>query len=775
MIIPLPMDHEAAHCLSQQRRASLWPLYLLFVLSGLSALVYEVMWTRSFSLVFGSTTHAASVVLAAFFFGMGLGNLLGGRLAKGRTGALFAYAWIEIAIGASALIVLVWVDLYHAQYPRLYQSRLGTGATLTMLQLLLAFAAMAPPCVAMGATLPLVSRSVVTGTGHLARRVGGIYALNTIGGVAGALLSGFGLPVWLGIRGTVLAAALLNAGVGIGALLLWLRWRRSDVATEVSVPDSPAPDSAPRRADRLVFLVIAALSGFGTLALEVLYTRLILNAMDGSVHSFAVVLSIFLVSLALGSALVAAFADRVRSPWMLVGGCAAAGAILILISPGVFAWGSRVFPRPEPGVPSEYYAWLILFTLAIIGPGVVLIGMILPTLWKAATRELAETGRQIGRLTGVNTIGAVVGSLTAGFVLIPSIGVARGIALIAALYGLLALSISFRLPPGAKRWGTFAVLLMAFAGFASLETWSVVPVTLRPGERLLRYFEREGGSVAVTTIPSRSGPIRYLRLNDIFILGTTRGADVHRSQGRLGLHLHQEPRHVAFIGLATGMSVSAIKEFPSVEHVVAMELVPGVYEAAREFSAANLGILEDPRVEVLVADGRNHLYGTADTFDVIVGDLFFPWQAGTGNLYTAEHFRIVKDRLNQGGIFVQWFQSGQLSMEELRIIVGTFGDVFAETELWLNRVQTKRTLLGLVGRIGDGAPRAAAPPTGMLRLCGAAPLRAWTRAAPRNTDDFPIIEFSAASSYLGRRHSEFEGVLRVLEGLCFGSSPDTDR
>lgn len=171
------------------------PLYVLFIISGIAGLIYEVMWMRNFSLVFGSTTRAASAVLAAFFFGMAIGNMLGGRWAKDRAGALLRYGLAEFAIALGALIVIAWVNFYQAHYPELYQSRLAAGGGLTVIQLLLAFLAMAPPCVAMGATLPLISRAIVVHTGHLGRRVGGIYALNTLGATAGVLLSGFILPV----------------------------------------------------------------------------------------------------------------------------------------------------------------------------------------------------------------------------------------------------------------------------------------------------------------------------------------------------------------------------------------------------------------------------------------------------------------------------------------------------------------------------------------------------------------------------------------------------
>jgi spermidine synthase len=238
-------------------------------------------------------------------------------------------------------------------------------------------------------------------------------------------------------------------------------------------------------------------------------------------------------------------------------------------------------------------------------------------------------------------------------------------------------------------------------------------------------------------------------VNGPYVLAASSGVGVHRSQGKLAFALHGAPRSAAFIGVATGMSMSAIGSYPSIERVVAMELLPGVLRLAGAFREENAGVLEDPRVELRLADGRNHLFGTSERFDVIVGDLFVPWHPGTGYLYTVEHFENVHERLAPGGVFVQWLQANQISVEELRSIAASFGDVFERAELWLNETQRTRELLGFVGyhapvREGAHPERIDA----MSRLCGADVLRAWSASARRNTDDFPLIEFSAASSHL---------------------------
>ena len=753
-------------------------LCTLFVISGFTALVYQVMWMRSFSLVFGSSTRAVSVVLACFFLGMSLGNLLGGRFTKSRTEALLAYAWAELAIAFTAPLVLLWLNLYGEHYPQLYQSSLGSGASLTTVQTALALVAMAPPCVAMGVTLPLMARAVLIRFDHLGRRVAGIYALNTMGAAVAALLSGFVLPVWIGTTNSVYLAALLNATIGFAALLLWQMHRNTETADEVPDPtdikpqagsgsSNAVPASDARREGALAF-AFAAGSGFGTLALEVFYTRLLANVLDSSVYSFAVVLATFLVSLALGSVLVAATIDRLRSPWVLASIASAGGALAIMLSPSVFEWAWGAIPMPNSSDSQwNYIGWVIGFSSVIIAPGVVLVGMVLPCIWKTS-RNVGEAGRRIGRLTSVNTLAAVAGSLLAGFVILPFAGAARGIYFIASLYGVLGLLGIFVVAPRQK-WLMGSALFAALAAGWILQPSRLMPLNLQPGESMLEYHEGESGSVAIT---SRGGGL-WLRLNNHYILGTSRpaGVKVHRSQGRFGLLLHENPRDVAFIGIATGISLSAIAEFPKIERVVAMEIVPGVLAVVEVFESANLGVLRDPRVKTVLADGRNHLAGISDTFDVITADLFVPWQAGTGYLYTTEHFATVRNRLNEAGVFVQWLQLSQLTLDQLQILVATFTDVFDSSELWLNLTHPNRPLIALVGRQTEGRDdNSRSTPGRQLGnnhfVSDAFVLRQWAQTAPRNTDDFPILEFSAASSQTDLSAYEPEVLLKRIQDLA---------
>lgn len=720
-------------------------MYVLFFLSGAVGLIYEVMWMRSFSVIFGSTTRAAAVVLAAFFAGMAVGNVVGGRWSRKAERALCGYGVAELVVAVGALGVGLWTSLFRAWYPTLVQSIGAESAVLTGLRLLLAVVALALPCVAMGATLPLMSQALVVELGGAGRRVAGLYALNTVGATLGVLAAGFLLPVWIGTSRTIQLGAVLNVLIGLGALVL-ARSRRSPL---VEVP--PAAGRAPGHV-----LLVAALSGFGTLALEVLYTRLLVNESDCSVYSFAVMLATFLTFLALGALVASAWVDRLKRPWGMLGWTQVFAAIAIIASPRLFVWINAWLGSGKPASAFEAAGLVVAKAALLMGPAVLLAGVTLPTVWRIATRAAGELGECVGGLTAVNTVAAVAGSVAAGFVIIPWLGIGRGFVLVGIVYAILAVMAWSRVYEDHRRVNAAVGVGLLVAGLCLLRVWVVVPSQRNAEDRLIHYHEGEGATVAVLETPARE---RYLTVNTHYSLGgTSPGAlALQKSQGRLALALHPRPARVVFIGIATGISVSAVLEFP-VERVVAVELIPGIVDAARHFATANGGVLSDPRVETVVTDGRNYIYATNEHFDVIVGDLFIPWEAGTGYLYTAEHFENVRRKLAEGGLFVQWLPGYQLALDEVRIIAATFCDVFPDAALWLYQDATTPAV-ALVGGVGGGAglervsvaPQRAGIGRSNLRfVCGGARLREWTAGAPRNTDEFPRIEFATAGSHFLR-------------------------
>ncbi|MGD9724423.1 MAG: fused MFS/spermidine synthase [Pirellulales bacterium] len=768
-------------------------IYVLFTLGGVSALVYEVMWMRSFRLVFGSSVQSASVILAAFFGGMAVGSWIGGRLAQ-RKNPLRIYGFAVLAVGMTALFVAVWLDIYRQGYPILYPSAGERPWAFMFVKLLLAAVALGPPTIAMGVTLPLAVAAIAPRPDELARATGLLYAVNVLGATAGAALASFALPMAIGIENGIYLATALNVSIGMAALAMSAfqvpATGRAAMGAANESPAAPAAadlsaggaTNAPHGSSAFTWIALAAVSGFASLALEVLYVRLLSFRTEGSVYSFGLMLVVFLLCLALGAAIVARLGDHVNL-WRLFAFSQLAAMVGILVAPWLFEVASALTLGGEGGSLARHVVTLSLVSFVALGLPVVLAGVLLPATWKLAAQGGAGAGRNVGRLVAWNTLASVGGSLVTGFVLLPWLGFGGSLLFVAALYGTISLAGFVKGYRGVPRWAGCAVCAAIPLLWLAAGLWRSGGPPLNEGDKLVRYQDGAAASVAVL---EHSNGHRTLRMNHNYTLGSSVSAARERRQGQLPLALHPLPKRVAFIGVATGITASAIKDFP-VKRAVAIELVAEVNDAVADFAKWNLAIADDPRLELVVEDGRNYFLGTREQFDVIVSDLFIPWHAGSGDLYTVEHFRTVERCLAEGGIFAQWLPGYQLTVDELRTIVAGMQDVFPGVALWRSDFDERLPLVCVLGykdglqidtavlnqrcrQLGDKWASAAsylADPVGtsMLYLAGDAQLRAWSREAVRNTDDFPYIEYAAPRSYFRHRQQDVTEMNTALAGF----------
>lgn len=747
-------------------------VYLLFTLGGIAALTYEVLWMRSFRVVFGSSTQSAAAVLAAFFGGMAVGNWIGARLAR-RGRPIRRYAVTELWIGATALLVAPWLALFTDVYPRLYTPLADRPALWVAARFLLAAAALLPPTVGIGVTLPLAIRAVVPISGRLARVTSQLYALNVVGAATGAALAGFVLPMSIGVVNSIYLAAALNALIGLAALALSLASGEQPVAEPAAIA-SEQPSASPRSRVATSLVAVAIVSGFGTLALEVLYFRILSFRTDGSVFSFGLMLIIFLLCLAAGSLIVARIGDR-SNLWRLLAFTQLAGMIGILLTPFVFDVALGISLLSDVSTVWGQIGRITLVSLPTMGATVVLAGVVLPAAWRLAARDPGMMGQTVGRLVAFNTLAGVGGSLVAGFVLLPWLGLGGSLLLVAALYGLVAMGGFVRGFRGFGRWLGCAACLLVLVGWYGGGAWKLIDAApLGEDQELVRYVNGPAATVAVVEDPSGH---RILRMNQTYTLGSTGAAAREVRQGRIPLALHPRPRRAAFIGVATGMTVSAVLDFP-IEQAVAIELVPEVADALPDFRRWNRGVFDDPRVELVVEDGRNYLLGTDERFDVIVSDLFIPWHAGTGDLYTVKHFQVAASRLAAGGLFAQWLPGYQLTVEEIRTVAASMLRAFDRVSLWRCDFNMAQPLVCLVGNNGTDAdlkadwesqcrrlaesagPRAPFLSTpfgiGMLYVAGPTATKQWATGAALNTDNFPVIEYTTPGSYFRHRQRDVE-------------------
>ena len=760
------------------------PLAGLVFLSGAASLVYEVLWLKELSLLFGSTAYAASTTLAVFFLGLAVGGAVFGRWSPHLRSPLRAYAWIELGIAASAALYFVLLEVYFLLYGPAYDALVDHPVAFNAFRIALATLVLLPPAALMGGTLPVLGQHLVRRPHELGRTGSRLYAVNTIGAASGAFLAGFVLPPALGFDRAYLLAMAVNVAV---AGIAW-RWSRGDEGGAAGDPDvaadRPAPAARRARTSRsrspavaaaaapvaagaaspAWLAAVAVLSGLLALGLEVLWTRMFAQVLQNSVYTFSAILVAFLAALAAGSA-VANRLCRVRAAPARV-----LWTLLTLSGLGVAAT-PFAFHRLTAGLSTlatgdawiAYVVSIFANAMLLLFVPAALLGSVFPYLLRASEGSPAAPGTVIGRLGALNTAGGVVGALAAGFVLLGTIGLWNSIRSIAAGYLLLALATAWRawptprarLVPAAASVGALALLGTAL----DASRLPLVGVAADRGEALIATWEGPDGVVAVT---ERAGN-RRLKMNNFYTLGGTGSMEQEQNQALLPLMTHPDPRAVFLLGLGTGITAGTALRHP-VERLLVCEIAPDVIAAAAAyFDVPSGGLFSDPRASVRACDARNHLLGTAERYDVILADLFIPWRAGVGNLYSREHFAAARDRLAAGGVFVQWFPLFQVSRREFDLVARTLLDVFEQVTLWRGSFSAELPFAAFIGATEPTALDATVIARNGVHLSGGAPLPDATALAvtlpfyagnlsaadglippgPINTDDRPLVEYLA--------------------------------
>jgi spermidine synthase len=712
-------------------------LLLCFTISGATALALEILWMRSAGLVLGATAVTTATVLACYFAGLGFGAACARRIQRR---PVRLYGLLELGAGIGVFWSLAVFRALASDPAQAWLVRLGPMGHVTAVS-----AALLPSTLCIGATLPALGHALAA-VGAVGRRGGVLYALNTLGGVVGTAVAGFGLPALIGVRASYGVAAGASLLVGATALIIGDGSQEVRCAREASDTVVPAVRRGSLR-------IVAAGAGTLGLGLEVLWTRLFAQVLHNSAYSFTAIILVFLLALATGAAIAAFLLRWVRPD--------AVASVALLTAAVTTVGGAWLFVRWTDGLAyvgmssglGEYLGRIVLLAAATAGPAAMASGSILPALW-AAWGDHDTAAHPLGALSAANMFGGVMGAITAGFVIVPTVGVRGGLLVAAVAYIVLADMVAA--PQGRLRPVAYVVLLAV----AIADPLRAPLVHLRSENETQRAMAEGAGGIV--TVVEAGGDLQ-LRLDNYYVLGGTAAAASQRRQGLLPLLLHPDPRHVAFVGLATGITASAAPAL-GVHETTAIELVPEVATVARTYFAPwNAGVLERSDVRLVLDDGRHYLAATRDQFDVVVSDLFIPWHASAGNLYAREMYDTVTRRLAPGGLFCQWLPLYQLTREEFAIIVRTFLAVFPQVSLWRDDFYANRPVVGLIGQ-------RSARPVAIERLSERLrSLPEWSRDAlfaspqglimlyagdltsvatlfvksPLNTDDRPLIEFLA--------------------------------
>lgn len=788
-------------------------VYLLVFLSGFCALVYQVLWMKQLGLLFGNTSHAAGVTLAAFFAGLAAGSWFWGRRSTRSSKPLRIYAGLESGIALTALLYFGVMKGYHALYPAVYQS-VHSEAWLLLVKFLLALLLIFPPAFCMGGTIPVIGQHAIRQPSRFGSASALLYAINTLGATLGALMAGFFMPVWFGFRGTCLIAVGITLVV---AALAWLESRPPLAArTGEGAEAGPAPvDKAtadPRRAkDRAALTAICFLSGFGVLALEVVWTRMLALVLENSVYTFAAILVVVLSCLAGGSLISSVLARTKARPDRVLPLLLGLGGMAIALTPTVFMELTDSFRYQAVKAEWAEFMGFVFKTCALaIGPPALILGAVFPYLMKTEEREALVPGRTLGRLATINTVGAILGSLACAFVFLESFGMWRTMQIIGAVYFVMALVL-----PSTRGLAGMVLKVPSALGllllFTMLDPGKLPPtgvLAARSDEVMLKAWE--GSDCTVSVVRGNEG--LAVKINSDYGLGATKGRVRLAMQAEIPLMLKPDTKSVFFLGMGTGITAGAAlsDRFPSVERVVTCELSPHVITASREFMTdvdgedLTRGLFTDPRSTVLNEDGRHHLMASGESYDLVNSDLFIPFHRGAGSLYSREHFECVKRRLNPGGHFFQWLPAYQLTDFDFHVIARTMLEVFDQVSIWRCDFAPFDEVVALVGHAGgDPLPACDIDDSRIRRdfVSGAGPddiagtlnpqtvllyyagnlgaVRESFAAYPVNTDDRPVIEYMAPRDY---RNKGEDGVpwfigpylLKFIKDLQEACPPDRD-
>lgn len=791
-----------------------------FFLSGASGLILELIWTRMLTLVFGSTTLAVSTVLTSFMGGLGLGSYLAGKVADRVKDPVRAYAVAEAAIGAYALLVPLVIGWYPSLNRWMWDALGDRYAVLSLVRFAASALLLLLPTTLMGATLPILSRSFVSRPhqmGQIGLRLGTLYAMNLFGAVAGVFMAGFVFLPSVGVRATNVIAASFNLSLALAIMVvrrvLARRLNRETQSLDellaeaqaegkVALPDAAAPHVTP--AARRAVLAAFAVSGAAAMTLQVLWTRALAVLIGSSIFSFTIILLAFLIGLGGGSAAFGRLAQRTRAPVTWLGGVhlgiAAAVGVSYLITdklPFVFAW---LLSATTISADTVLITQFVLTCLAVL-PATFLMGAIFPLSVRVAAVDFGRLGRDVGSAYALNTVGAISGSFLSGFVVLPLLGLQKGI-YAAVACGLALAALLFTVAPGLparRRWmGAGLAVVMAVGGLF-LPRWNLVSfssgffrVSIARDYIEWRHRKKQWltpelvfyeDGIATTVSVDKWNKTFSMKNNGKVDASSDADMPTQISVGLLPLLLapKESPPRVALVGYGSGVTAGSITQAP-IQSLEVVELEPAVYRASHFFDHVNHRPLEHPKVTARVGDGRNFLSQRKDLFDIIVSQPSNPWITGVSNLFTREYFREVKARLAPDGIFCQWAQLYEMAPWNIKAIYRTLREefpyvmVFAAEDLSSDTIAiASRTPLPLdLARIGraleDPRTRAEARRAGFesahdvaaYLLLGPEEIDAFTAGAALNTDDNALIEFSAPRDLLG--YAKFDPYLAKVYG-----------
>ncbi len=784
---------------------------LCFFLSGAAGLIYQIVWVRMFTLVFGNTVYAVSVVVAGFLSGLALGSYAWGKWIDTSKTPLKTYVRLELAIAISAIVIS---GLIHALDDTIvgFMTAESVGSIhWSLIRFASLFLILLIPTTLMGGTLPVMSKFYVTRFDNIGAGIGSLYAANTYGAMVGCFLSGYALIYYLGNWGALATAFVLNL---LAAAMVW----RAPALEVETIPEPKQQKKKTRKKKEKVpgtetvetpfklhiplglALSLAAGSGFCALAYEILWTRAFIVSFKSTVYLFSNLLTVFLFGMALGSHFFSKKLDNLKDPVRLFGMAQVAIGIWGMISilffmkiNGMAIGLGTLFDGMS--LTKDVFIMLVLMTLAFTFPAF-LMGLSYPLICRVTVESLGSLGRYAGLTYAIGTLGGIVGSLMAGFYLLPVFGLQNSLFLISGL----ALMVGYiALLKSASRKGIGWVFpTSAAAALMIIVTVAIsgTNIGLGVGAEGKVVFASEGvmGSVRVTQ-KMKNGPLT-LQVNN-YQLATS--GDVAVRFGHIPLLLKPDAKDVLLISLGAGITAGAIGRHP-VERIDCVEIVPTLFDVQYLFKQDNHNIIADKRFHLTFWDGRHFVRMTKRKYDLVVADLYQPDSAGVGSLYALEYYQEIKEKLKKGGAMAQWLPLYQLSPENLKVIMRTFATAFEHVNVFAGDINSELPTLLL---FGSSEPIRIRPDTLLKSLeneevkedmiehsdpmsflsfyiMDRQGVLDFTEGSPINSDNRPVIEYTAPQNIWSRKENAFQNFVAMKENRqklslsTFGASEDTE-
>jgi spermidine synthase len=735
----------------QRVRRAHW-ICILYCISGGAGLIYETVWIRAFALSFGNTLLSFSTVISVFLGGLAIGAALGGRLRINHP--ILLYGAAELWISGYALAIPWLINLSLRWLAPLYGST-GDGVTqVAIVRCILCALILLPATIPMGAGLPWLIESLGA-EGIRAPRLIWLYALNTLGGAAGAILAGFIALPHMGYIGTLMTASSLDAAVGLAAIRL---------GGSVVVAVRPALEVQRSGTPLRILALVAFFSGWTAMLYEVVGVRVAGLLFGPTAATVTVTLAAVLVGLAAGGVL-ASLISKFAIVWLSASQLVVA---LLLLGTSYAIGGSPVWLAEQIRAYGQVEILEATLVFLLLFPLTMAAGMALPLAMSHLHQTAQNAGRALGGLYGVNTTGCIAGALISGWFLVPHLGAERTLyvgALVNAGLGIVLMPrFKWRVAGGGIALVTLAVLFFPrwdmaamtsgaykYAPYYSGSASDDINAELHNGEL---EFLREGPAGTVTV--RRIGNSQVLAI-DGKVDATDSGGDLltEKLLAHLPLSLIANPRNICVIGLASGVTAGAALTYP-VSHLDVLEVSREVVEASRFFDRVSGKPLDSSRTRLIVNDGRNHLALTPQKYDAILSEPSNPWISGMNAMFTRDFFRIARRRLNPGGVMAQWFHLYNMPPDDLRSLLRAFTDVFPAATLWqLNEGDVLLTSVANdhleevapvslpAAALDDLAQAGVSEPDllPMLYVMRGADLARFAGGAEPNTDDFPVLEF----------------------------------